>query len=328
MKTEDQSHNENKMGDPSHDHGKDNEQIHKKYPRKNNWIIVFLAFILVVLAILFFSFQHSYKTEISELKSDRTELNTNLVTKDSVINNYMGDMNEIETTIDSIKKKENIISAISNGFDEQRFTGDKKKKIIDDIKFMNYLLDKDKKQISNLYRELSHSGMRLKQFEERLKTLEKKIEERDSSISNLKSQLVIKNFEIAQLNQTVDVMGSHIVAQANIIENGQNELNRAYYVKGTFDELKKNGVITKSTGFLWMGGNLSVNTKSADSSYKTIDIRQTSIIQLDSKTAKFISNHPKDSYQWIKKNNKILYVQIIDPYSFWKYTHYAVLETN
>jgi uncharacterized coiled-coil protein SlyX len=328
MKTEDQINEENKKDLSKQQQEKTDSSVHHGSSSKSNWIIGIAAIILVLIIIIFLSYRHNYNTQIKELQSDRSELNSTLMTKDSIINNYMGDMNEIESTMDSIKNKENIISAISNGSNEQSISGDKKKQIIEDIKFMNSLLEKDKMQILKLRRELSHSGMKLIQFERRLKILENMVTERDSGIAYLKRQLVNKDFKISQLNQKLDTMNNIMNLQSSMINFSQLELNRVYYITGSFDELKKEGVIIRIGGFLGFGGTIAINSNSSDSVYKTIDMRQAMTIKIGSKSAKFISNHPKDSYMWVKIGDKISKLQIIDPGNFWKYTHYAVIETN
>ncbi len=328
MKTEDEINEENKKDLSKHQQEKTDSTVYQGSSSKSNWIIGISAIILVLIIIIFFSFRHNYKNQIKELQYDRSELNSTLMTKDSIINNYMGDMNEIESTMDSIKNKENIISAISNGSNEQSISGDKKKQIIEDIKFMNSLLEKDKNQILKLRRELSHSGMKLIQFERRLKILENMVTERDSGIAYLKRQLVNKDFKISQLNQKLDTMNNIMNLQSSMINFGQLELNRVYYITGSFDDLKKEGIIIRIGGFLGFGGTIAINSNSSDSVYKTIDMRQTMTIKIESKSAKFISNHPKDSYMWVKIGNKISKLQILDPGNFWKYTHYAVIETN
>ena len=303
------------------------EKNNQEASHKSNWAIGISATVLVLFVVLFLIYRNDYKNQITVLQGDAYKLNANLSTRDSMINSYMGDFNDIESTIDSIKIRENIISTMSNGYNEG-ISGDKKTQIIADIKYMNHLLQKDKKQISKLQSKLSKSGMRLIQFEARLRLMEKRIEERDSSLASLKRILVDKNIEITQLNQDLDMMDGQIQQQADIIQNNLTEFYKAHYVVGSFKELKKKEVITWNGGFLGFGRNVFVASVSPDSSFTTIDIRRAVLIQVDSKSAKLISNHPKGSYKWIEKDNKISDVQITDPTNFWKYTHYAVLETN
>jgi hypothetical protein len=48
---------------------------------------------------------------------------------------------------------------------------------------------------------------------------------------------------------------------------------------------------------------------------------------VSSKKAKLISEHPANSYQFIRdKNNKIESLEIKDPALFWKISKYAVVE--
>jgi hypothetical protein len=50
-------------------------------------------------------------------------------------------------------------------------------------------------------------------------------------------------------------------------------------------------------------------------------------IPINSKSAKLISEHPANSYQFIRdKDKKIASIEITDPVQFWKISKYAVVE--
>jgi hypothetical protein len=58
-----------------------------------------------------------------------------------------------------------------------------------------------------------------------------------------------------------------------------------------------------------------------------IDITVTKSIPVNSKSAKLISEHPANSYQFIRdKDKKIVSIEITDPAQFWKISKYAVVE--
>ena len=52
-------------------------------------------------------------------------------------------------------------------------------------------------------------------------------------------------------------------------------------------------------------------------------------IPVNSKNAKLISEHPNNSYKFIRDaNKKIESIEITDPAQFWKISKYAVVEIN
>jgi uncharacterized coiled-coil protein SlyX len=237
----------------------------------------------------------------------------------------MASLNQIEDNINTIVKNENIINL---ELKNKEFSKDKKNKIIEGIKVLDYLIDKNKKQISELNARLYHSGLKISQFDKKLAELNTLVEEKDKNISELKQSLSSKDIVIAELNQKVDTMNEAIKQQKLFIDNQTDQMNKAYLIAGTYKQLKTKGVITSSGGFLGIGQSQVINSNIPENSFKPVDIRETKSISVSAKKAEFITRHPQDSYQLIKKNNKIQSIEITNPDKFWKYTKYAVLETK
>jgi len=314
MDTNEKTMTENKTEDP-------NPKSSNAKSFKTYFII---CFILLFGLAIFFIYNHlSMTEEISQLSGQKQDLFFKLHNRDSVINNYVGALNDIEANIETLKQKENILYIESK---EQSFTNDQKEKIIEDIKLLNTILINNKKQIEQLNKKLANSGIQIKQLEDRIKNLTTILAERDTSISLLKKQLSDKNFEISQLNATMDNMGKAIQEKNNTIANQDSMINRVYFISGTYKELKQKGIITKTGGFFWIGKKTEFANNFADSLFQHMDMRQTKSFPVNAKSAKFITDHPADSYQIIKNNDKVESIQIKNPQKFWKYSKYAILE--
>ena len=289
-------------------------------------ILLVTGGIIIVLIVAAFLMYHRNATKnLNMLKTENLNLSDVLHNRDSVINDYMASLNQIEDNINTIVKNENIINL---ELKNKEFSKDKKNKIIEGIKVLDYLIDKNKKQISELNARLYHSGLKISQFEKKLAELNTLVEEKDKIISELKQSLSNKDIVIAGLNKKVDTMNEAIKQQKLYIDNQTDQMNKAYLIAGTYKQLKTKGVITTSGGFLGIGQSQAINSNIPESSFKPIDIRETKSITISAKKAEFITRHPKDSYQLIKKNNKIQSIEITNPDKFWKYTKYAVLETK
>jgi predicted RNase H-like nuclease (RuvC/YqgF family) len=294
--------------------------------------LVICIIIIIGISAVFFMVQQHNNNQISLLNNDKHVMAELIHIRDSTLNNYVGTFNEIDSNLELIRKKENIIHYESNN---REFTLRLKSRVLEDIQFLNYLLDKNKKLIADLTLRLNNSGTILTQFQSKLGALNKMITERDTSIAQLKQELAKKDFEIAQLNMKASNMDDQIKKQTMQISNMgsqlsslDTEINRAYLISGTYNELKKKGVVTKKGGIFGIGGNTQMSSSVAENSFEPIDIRHTKSINISAKNAEFITNHPKDSYQWVKKEDKIQSLVIIDPNKFWKYTKFAVLETQ
>ncbi len=322
MKKEDQIPEEDKKINPL----KPEKEKIDKQQSKTFWIIGVSLLLITIGVFIFYNFKAHSK--IGELQTEQAQLLSTQTNNEGVINNYMGAFNEIEATIDSIKRRQNIISINTIGSREVEIPSDKKKQIIEDVKYLNYLLERNKKQFSELNRQLSHSAGRLSEFKKKLEVLNKLIEENDKSIAELKKQLVGKDFEITQLNDKVIAMEDQIKQQTNIIGDKQILLNTAHFVIGNYQELNSKGVVNRSSGFFGLGRKTSVNNKLSDNSFTSIDMWETTTFLVGAKKAKLITTHPTDSYKWVMKGDLVESLEIINPDIFWRYTHYAVLETN
>jgi hypothetical protein len=106
-------------------------------------------------------------------------------------------------------------------------------------------------------------------------------------------------------------------------------MNKAFFALGTFKQLKAKGLLTKEGGFIGLGKTKTIAASFPDSSFKQIDITVLKSIPVNSKSARLISEHPANSYQFIRdKDKKIESLEITDPAQFWKISKYAVVEIS
>jgi len=143
-------------------------------------------------------------------------------------------------------------------------------------------------------------------------------------------ELINRNFEIGQLNEKVTTMEVAIADSSSKISKQTTEMNKAYFVSGTFKDLKEKGLLVKEGGVLGLGKKESLQENfSDDDLFTRIDITKTRTIQVNSKGAKLVTEHPANSYELVKDDDdKIAYIEIKDPENFWKISRYAVVEVN
>jgi hypothetical protein len=288
-------------------------------------IIGFL--LLLVTGIIFYSlYNREQKLLLSQMETQKNSFTDMLTTRDSVIGAWIVTFDDIEKNIGMIKEKENIISINSSN---KEFTKDRKQQVLDDIKYINTLLEQNKQKIASLNSQLSKSGGTIKVLHNKIAELEASVKQSESEISELKTSLVSKNFEIEQLNAKNSDLNTTIVLKDETISNQTYEMNKAFFACGTFKQLKAKGLLTKEGGFIGLGKTKSLLGDFSDSSFVQIDLSQTTSIPVNSKSAKLISEHPVNSYQFIRdKDKKIEYIDIKDPAMFWKISKYAVVEVT
>ena len=285
------------------------------------------AIILVVIGIIVYSLYHrEHNMMLSQMEAQKNTLTENITARDSVIGEWVTTFSEIEKNIAMIKEKENIISMNSSN---NELSKDKRLQVLDDIQYINTLLEANKQKIASLTAQLKKSGGTIKALEHKIAELEASVKQSEIEISDLKNTLVSKNFEIDQLNTQNSELQSTIVQKEEKITKQTYEMNKAFYACGTTKQLKAKGLLTKKGGFIGLGKTKSLSGNLSDSAFVQIDITKTKSIPVNSKKAKLISEHPVNSYQFIRdKNNKIESIEIKDPALFWKISKYAVVQVT
>ena len=262
------------------------------------------AIILVVIGIVVYSlYNRQHNIMLSQMEAQKNTLTENITARDSVIVEWVTTFSEIEKNIAMIKEKENIISINSSNNELSR---DKRLQVLDDIQYINTLLDANKKKIASMTAQLKKSGGTIKILEQKITQLEASVKQSESEISDLKNTLVSKNFEIDQLNIQNSELQSTIVQKEETITKQTYEMNKAFYACGTTKQLNAKGLLTKKGGFIGLGKTKSLSGSLSDTAFIQIDITKTKFIPVNSKKAKLISEHPANSYQFIRdKNDKI-----------------------
>jgi hypothetical protein len=287
-----------------------------------------ISFIILLVAgiLVFLYFNREQNKLISQMEKQKSSLMDRVSSRDSVISEWIMTFDDIEKNIALIKEKEKIITFNSSNAEISK---DKKLQVLEDIKYINSLLELNKKKIASLNAQLKKSGGTIKVLQNKISVLEASIKQNEEEISELKTSLVNKKFEVEQLNTQMTVMQDTIAKKDEKISTQTYEMNKAFYTRGTYKELKAKGLLTKEGGFIGLGKTESLTGNFPDNSFVQIDITKTKTISVNSKSAKLISEHPAGSYEFIRDKDKIIKsIEIKDPMLFWKISKYAVVEVS
>jgi hypothetical protein len=281
--------------------------------------------ILLFVGIIAFSLYHREHNKLTNLmETQKTSLTDKVNARDSVINEWITTFDDIEKNIAMIKEKEKLITVNSS---VAEIPNDKRLQVLEDIKTINTLLELNKTKIAFLTAQLKKSGGTIKVLQTKISELEFSVKQNENEIFELKNYLVEKRFEVQQLNTQMAVMQDSIAKKDEKINTQTFELNKAFYICGTYKELKANGLLTKEGGFIGLGKTKSLTGNFPDNSFVQIDLTVTKSISVNSKSAKLISEHPSGSYEFmLDKDKRIISLEIKDPDLFWKVSKYAVVE--
>lgn len=300
--------------------------------RKKQLGIIVTAVVVVILAAIGTIYVYTQKqSEVDNLVSENSNLSELIENRDSVVNEMVTAFNDIENNLKFIKEKRKQLSI------EQNKEGniDRKQAILDDIALMNKMLEESSKHIDQLEKKLKNSGIKLSGFQQKIAALSKTVNDQNSEMVELRRIIEEKDVMVADLNEKVETMEFEIAKQAdtlanklNIIDQKTEELNTAHIAYGTYKELKEKGLLTKEGGFLWIGKNKTIQEDFDDEYFTELNIQETKTIPLHSKKATIISEHPADSYTFVKEDGQVSYLQINNPEEFWKISKYAVIEVK
>ncbi len=283
--------------------------------------------LLVAAGVIGYSlYNREHKKQLSLMEGQKQAFDQELTVRDSVINEWVVTFDQIEKDLKMITQKENMITLQAS---DAEFSKEKKQQILEDVKYVNTLLEQNKKKIATLSAQLKKSGIEIKGLQDKIAELDASMKQRDTEISALKMALVDKDFEVGQLNTRLTDLQMTVVQQDEKISNQTGELNKAFLIYGTYKDLKERGLVSKEGGFLGLGRKEALQEDFSDSTFTQIDVTETRTIPVNSKDVRLITEHPTTSYELVREtDDKIAYIEIKDPDQFWKISRYAVVEIN
>ncbi len=288
--------------------------------------------LVFVLGILLFSACHNYKKDAQRLAMMRDSIEKEAAYKDSSIVDLLGDFNEIQINLDSIKELEKMVTVQSKTQGELSST--QKQRILEDIMLINELLQKNKALIRSLQGKLLNSNYKIGELEGTLNQLQSMVNNLETEMQGKNEVIMTLAAEVEKLNVNVSTLREKIAKVENenqqksdTIDSQTARLNRAYYVFGSLKELKENEIIEKSGGVLGMGKTPVIKKDYNREYFTEIDIRNLNYIPLMVKKAKLVSVHPIESYHFSgEKSADTLFID--NRADFWKASKYLVIITN
>ncbi|MEI6816536.1 MAG: hypothetical protein WCL14_07985 [Bacteroidota bacterium] len=270
---------------------------------------------------------HEAENRIAQLLKQKDSLMMSENQKDSSINSFVGSFNEIEANLDSVKKHQSIITLKSKNKSE--LSPNAKDRINEDIKMINDLMDQNKQKLSYLNEKLRQNDFKIVSLQKMIETLKGQLLSKDSELVELNKQLVAVNANVVQLKSNIAELKANGEKQSQTIQEQTTKLNTAYFVLGTYKELKTKKILDKDGGFLGIGRTEKVKDDFNTDAFTKIDITQTNNIKIESKKAELVTTHPAGSYK-LERNDKKVFEKLVitNPEKFWSASKYLVIVTD
>ncbi len=252
--------------------------------------------------------------------------------KDSLENALVQTMNEINQNLDMIRDKQGIVSNSTPGEDIS-----KKEEILKNISMINALIEDNKKKIEELTRQSRRLGKEKSALTKLAAQTKLRIQKQEEEIASLKERLAAEEYKVADLEKRMDEvqMSNEILTSEKVLLTESNaqmdrDLNKAYFIYGTYKELKAKSIVEKKGGFLGVGKKqalASAFTKNR-SSFTELDVREAKKIPIQGKKPKLVTHHPEGSYSWIVGENGYSTLSITKPEDFWSTSKFLVIEVK
>lgn len=249
--------------------------------------------------------------------------------KDGEINDLFDMLNEIEDNLTAIGSKYSNVQEMRRANLEGGVN--RKTQIVDEMKSIEDLMADNKKKIANLNAKVNSLSKANTDLQEYIARLEERSAAQEAQIAELLTELENNRVIIKGLNKNVsDLTASNKEKDAYIAQQVA-AANRAYFIVGSYNELKEAGIVSKSGGFIGIGRKQGTVADMNTSLFTEIDRTTVTTISVNKRKAQVISQHPAGSFELVADEadaQTTAYLRILNPTQFWKYTDYLVISTK
>ena len=284
-------------------------------------------FIFAMCAMAMASCNEAAKKAENQARAERDSLNQVIAQKDDEINDMMTTFVDIEEGFREITEAQNRVTLAKEG--EGTNT---KQRIAENFQFIQSMMQQNKDLINKLKQQVRESSIKGDKLKKIIANLTEQMEKKDAQIAEMQAQLEAKDIHIGELKNEISNMKDDARAlqtendsQAKKLKEQEKQMNTAWFVFGTKDELKKQQIVTKDGLFSKkkiLEGNFNKDY------FTKIDIRVDKEIKLYSKDAKVLTVHPASSYKLQPDANKQYVLRITDPQAFWSTSKYLVIQVK
>jgi chromosome segregation ATPase len=254
----------------------------------------------------------------------RDSLNQIIAQKENEITDMMTTLSDIEEGFREITEAQSRVTLAKQGEGTNSA-----QRIRENMQFIQSTMKQNKELINKLKQQVREGSIKSDQLKKIVENLTQQMEEKDRQLAALREELDKKDIHIAELDEQVADLTTNVsnlteetAQKTETINQQDKQINTAWFVFGTKDELKEQNIITKD-GIL---SKTKLLQKDFNKDYFTkIDIRVDKEIKLYSKSAKILTAHPSSAYTLQPDANKQYILRITDPQLFWSTSKYLVI---
>ncbi|MBR4505339.1 MAG: DUF2203 family protein [Bacteroidales bacterium] len=287
--------------------------------------------ILLAMGLMTFmvAFTACHQKELESQKATIDSLQGVVDAKDNEIDDLFQMLNEIESNLSMINSKYSSVQEMRRNNTEGNYNH--KQQIADQMSSIESLMADNKAKIAQLNSRVSSLNKKNNDLQAYITKLEERSAAQEAQIAELLTELENNKVVIKGLNQSVTDLTASNKEKDDYIARQVADANRAYFVVGSYTDLKEAGIVNKTGGFIGIGRKQGTMADMPTELFTEIDRTKVTTITVNKKKAQVISQHPENSYEMVydEEDTKVVaYLRILNPAQFWKYTDYLVISTK
>ena len=287
---------------------------------------IFLALGLMMFTVAFTSCN---RKELDAQKATIDSLQGVVDGKDAEIDDLFQMLNEIEGNLSMINSKYSSVQEMRRNNTEGTYNH--KKEIADQMSSIESIMANNKAKIAQLSSRVSSLNKKNNELMEYVTKLEERSVAQEQQIAELLTELENNKVVIKGLNKNVSDLTASNQQKDEYIAQQVADANRAWFIVGTYSDLKNAGIVNKTGGFIGIGRRQGTMADMPTELFTEIDRTKVTTITVNQKKAQVISKHPENSYELVadeEESGVTAYLRILNPSLFWKYTDYLVISTK
>ncbi|MFZ6053326.1 Cbp1 family collagen-binding glycoprotein adhesin [Halocola ammonii] len=268
-------------------------------------------FIFALVALFATACSSDDKSREETLKEQNKTLINAAIDKNKQIENYRDVLNRLDHRLQQIRLRNKPLAVSTNDAEFSKSSIDQKLILIEDF------LEQSRYELSVMESKLRKNEADFKAYDRQLATMRNHLEDQFEEVDQLQSKLTDSQIALeAQRAQAEELVRT--------VEQKEDELDKAWFAFGTFEELKEKAVVEKRGGILGIGAVKSLTPEFNKKYFTEIDIEEVNRIPIMSKKVEIITNHPNDSFRVVGEE-QIEYIEILDAEKFWSVSKYLTV---
>ena len=287
---------------------------------------IFLALGLMMFTV---AFTACNQKELDAQKATIDSLQGVVDGKDAEIDDLFQMLNEIEGNLSMINSKYSSVQEMRRNNTEGTYNH--KKEIADQMSSIESIMADNKAKIAQLNSRVSSLNKKNSDLQAYITKLEERSAAQEQQIAELLTELENNRVVIKGLNKNVSELTASNQQKDDYIAQQMADANRAWFIVGSYSDLKEAGIVSKTGGFIGIGRRQGTLADMPTELFTEIDRTKVTTITINMKKAQVISKHPENSYELVadeEESGVTAYLRILNPTLFWKYTDYLVVSTK